>query len=349
MNSRALFYPSIDIPNEEWLKTAYLFWDEIDTIVPESLSGRAYNNYWTQYLEGEGFLRPFLINSDSPIVRGLAGKVTRYAKTEEGMLCLSQAVSVDTNPYTDDRSSFYLHNDKLPFVVQQLVANQIEDGWLKVSSNFADFYMTVLANEIANRHSFSLLTDSFSLSGLSSRFSEDSAAGFKFLSGNNLSGVCQNMLVKMVIDGIKVNPVTSFDDLRLFKESHRDELRRFRIGLDEMTNTVFPEAISVDGMRQIVKDIYDQRVVQAYNDLKASLRGSHISFFSGLSSIAYSGITTTALDMIPTLGEPIKFSIGAGVFFAVKWLAEYRGRVAIKRNNKMSYLLSINKELASHN
>ena len=250
------------------------------------------------------------------------------------MLCLSQAVSVDTNPYTDDRSSFYLHNDKLPFVVQQLVANQIEDGWLKVSSNFADFYMTVLANEIANRHSFSLLTDS---------------AGFKFLSGNNLSGVCQNMLVKMVIDGIKVNPVTSFDDLRLFKESHRDELRRFRIGLDEMTNTVFPEAISVDGMRQIVKDIYDQRVVQAYNDLKASLRGSHISFFSGLSSIAYSGITTTALDMIPTLGEPIKFSIGAGVFFAVKWLTEYRGRVAIKRNNKMSYLLSINKELASHN
>lgn len=59
--SKALYYPSIDIRDEEWLKTAYLFWDEINTIVPKSLEGRVYNNYTTQYLEGEGYLRPFLV------------------------------------------------------------------------------------------------------------------------------------------------------------------------------------------------------------------------------------------------------------------------------------------------
>ena len=32
--SKALFYPTIDIHDEEWLKTAYLFWDEISTLVP---------------------------------------------------------------------------------------------------------------------------------------------------------------------------------------------------------------------------------------------------------------------------------------------------------------------------
>jgi hypothetical protein len=32
--TRALFYPTIDIQNEDWLKTAILFWDEISTIVP---------------------------------------------------------------------------------------------------------------------------------------------------------------------------------------------------------------------------------------------------------------------------------------------------------------------------
>ncbi len=31
--SRALFYPTIDIRDEEWLKTAYLFGDEINVTV----------------------------------------------------------------------------------------------------------------------------------------------------------------------------------------------------------------------------------------------------------------------------------------------------------------------------
>ena len=31
--TRALYYPTIDITNDEWLKTAVLFWDEINTIV----------------------------------------------------------------------------------------------------------------------------------------------------------------------------------------------------------------------------------------------------------------------------------------------------------------------------
>lgn len=35
--TRALYYPTIDITNEQWLKTAILYWDEISTIVPSSI------------------------------------------------------------------------------------------------------------------------------------------------------------------------------------------------------------------------------------------------------------------------------------------------------------------------
>ena len=35
MFSRALYYPTIDIKNGRWLKSAALFWDSIETIVPE--------------------------------------------------------------------------------------------------------------------------------------------------------------------------------------------------------------------------------------------------------------------------------------------------------------------------
>lgn len=34
--TKALYYPTIDIEDSEWMKTAILFWDEINTIVPES-------------------------------------------------------------------------------------------------------------------------------------------------------------------------------------------------------------------------------------------------------------------------------------------------------------------------
>jgi len=40
MFSKALYYPTIDISDEGWLKTAYLFWDGVRTIVPESIADR---------------------------------------------------------------------------------------------------------------------------------------------------------------------------------------------------------------------------------------------------------------------------------------------------------------------
>lgn len=56
VSSCALYYPTIDISDESWLKNAYLFWDGIRTIVPQSLEEMAYRNYTTQFLEGEGYL-----------------------------------------------------------------------------------------------------------------------------------------------------------------------------------------------------------------------------------------------------------------------------------------------------
>lgn len=69
--SKALFYPTIDIHDEEWLKTAFLFGDEIRTIVPQSLAGRAYQNNTSQYLEDVEFLKPYFVNPDSSLVKSL--------------------------------------------------------------------------------------------------------------------------------------------------------------------------------------------------------------------------------------------------------------------------------------
>ena len=61
--TKALYYPSIDIPNSDWLKTAVLFWDSISTMVPESVS-HPYMSNDTEYLADVGFLQPIIINSE---------------------------------------------------------------------------------------------------------------------------------------------------------------------------------------------------------------------------------------------------------------------------------------------
>lgn len=64
VSSCALYYPTIDICDEAWLKNAYLFWDGIRTIVPQSLEGKAYHNNTSRFLSDQ-------ISKSSTILIGL--------------------------------------------------------------------------------------------------------------------------------------------------------------------------------------------------------------------------------------------------------------------------------------
>ena len=341
--SRALFYPTIDITDEDWLKTAYLFWDELSTIVPESLSGRAYKNITTQFLEEEGFLTPVLVNPDSEIVKGLVKTVKRYARTKEGKLCLGQRTnSFSSNPYSDLGSEFYLHHEKLPLEIQELVGSRIdEDGWISVSDNFSSFYMTLLADEIANERAMSLLTSSPCLEKLTTRFNKDSVDWS--CHRNDSPEIGQRMLIKMIIDGIRISPLVSFGELSAFKQHHRDELNRFRAGYSELSDMKLPIEATIDVIKHIVKECYQCKVLQPLEDLKASLQGSRISFVTTAASLACTGITV--IDSFPALSNPIRFAIGAGLFFSIKGINEYWERRKIMQSSSVSYLLSIDNEL----
>lgn len=347
VSSCALYYPTIDIYDEAWLKNAYLLWDGIRTIVPQSLEGKAYHNNTSRFLEGEGYLQPILVNPSEPVVRNLVSKVKRYAKSKEGIACLNQEVSFndDSNPYSDDRAAFYLHSEKLPLVIQEMLEDKVgSDGWARVSGNFANFYMTLLANNIANRKSLTLLTDTPTLANLTTKYSENSVKSY-LRDDVSASATCQSMLIRMIIDGIKIDPLTSIYDLKSFKDHHRDELNNFRNGLDEITSLNVPDGIDYEGMIQAVSDIYERKVKLAYNDLKAALKGARINFLSDVSSLLYTGITTVVLDTIMNMSKPLKLLTGAGIFVAAMSIKDYTNKCDIKRTSKMSYLLSIDKEL----
>ena len=86
--TRALYYPTIDITNEQWLKTAILYWDEISTIVPSSID-HPYRQRTTQFLADEGVIRPLFVNSDMDLIDGLTDDVLNYLNSNEGYQVLN--------------------------------------------------------------------------------------------------------------------------------------------------------------------------------------------------------------------------------------------------------------------
>lgn len=212
MFGKALYYPTIDINNEEWLKTAYLFWDGISTIVPESMADNAYQNATTQYLREEGYLQPIIVNPDCSIVQGMGEVIKEYALTDEGKAFLMQEFRGDENYsfYRDRRRAFYLHHEKLPKTVGRLLLGdrnvdghldrkEYDDQWIRVTGNFADLYMTLLANKIADRDSLALLSSTSYFEKVSDQFSVDGYQSSNALTPDQRESVGRCLLTKMVI------------------------------------------------------------------------------------------------------------------------------------------------------
>jgi len=349
MFSKALFYPTIDIKDEDWLKSAYLFWDEIDTIVPESMAGCSYNNYTTQYLEGEGFLKPILISPDHDVVKDIVKDIKGFALTKDGLAFLTQKLpnGVSSDPYCDERSQFYLHHEKLPYEIQDLVADRIdEDGWARVSDNFASYYMTLLANKIASQKSLALLTDSSPLECLSTKVTvKGDCQDFSVATRRNEAlGRC--VLMKLIIEGISLNPLTSIDDLRIFKEHHLNELINFRNAMAEMSRMELPPDITVEGIEQRARDIYNHKVLFAHRELQKSLKGAGIKFIvDSAATIAVTNFSTVFNDALENMSVPVYLALGAGASLTYHGYNYYKNIGLARKNNSMSYLLSIDREL----
>lgn len=109
MPNQALFYPWIDIKDEQWLKTSLLYWDELRTIVPESIEN-PYKTNTTQYLHDEGILNPLRVKSNMREIEDLSESVLTYLSINEG------ARLVAANGYRET----YIHEEKLPYRFEQL-------------------------------------------------------------------------------------------------------------------------------------------------------------------------------------------------------------------------------------
>jgi hypothetical protein len=360
-NSKALFYPSIEINNENWLKSNLLFWDEIKTIVPESIN-KPYNNRTTEILSERGILKPELVNPDHHIVRELSENIIEFINTEEGIQLLSLDNSI-SRIHKDKMS--HIHNDKLGYEIEMLLrmhpskmAHELRfmledgmmDGWLMVNSSFANYYMTMLANKICEDKGLSLLTDNPLCSNLSSKVK----LGFKGLNTENRQyraeglnrQLANGIFTNLIIERIDFHPSTNVVDVLSFKNDHKDALGLFRTNMKKLLEKVSPDS-SINALREEVESIYQDEFIPSFNNLKKQLDQSPLQWtcdkvaIIGFFSIGTTAIPTYLLDMT----IPHALIAGAGISLVTSLISYNLDKQKILRENPYNYLLEINRDL----
>lgn len=298
--SSALYYPYIDIRNERWLRSAALFWDSIRTIVPVSHRD-PYSNEFARALYDEGVLNPVRVSSDMDEVEELTDKVLEYLTDPA-----SAGVMFDTDRHParrihPEKMSYellelaHLHPDKLPYMIRSNIERGLnDDGWLHVAPGFANFYMTLLASQLAERLGLGLVTESSAADQLAISVRKGkplgSAPGRRVGRQFDAFGprrtlptdVAPSLLVDLMLQGITLPQDLPVSEVLKFKNYHAEELSVFRREVSRLTSEL-PEDVPIEALRQAVLDQYQANVLPAMHSLRESLRAQ--SWESGLGGL----------------------------------------------------------------
>ena len=357
--TRALYYPTIDIKNWDWAKSATLFWDTIQTIVPISMN-EPYTNKVTKAMYDEGVLVPLNVSPDMGLISELAEDVQKFLQTNEGFDFMIKAEDNKTFIHKDKlprelNSIFSIHPDKMPYEIQRVLRENLsEGGWISVDNRFARFYMSLLANKICDVERLVLLTDNEKASNLTEKARIDNQIqiirnheNFYERDKRTTLHLSEGLLSNLAFRGIRFSPDTKVTDVISFKRSHQDELGLFRANLTKLVKDI-PTDESFEELQLHVNDIYINEFVPSYNNLKKALEGSKFKWIAdNIMKISLFSVGATALPSL-LLGASIPQALIAGTGASlISSIVSYNEDKAEKlRNNPFSYLYSAERQLS---
>ena len=363
MFEKALYYPTIDIYNEQWLKSAALFWDRIETIVPES-EEQPYRRRSSLILQNNGILFAHKVNPFSDDVRGIEEDVIRFMDTPEGMKSFVRLRNRSAVPIANRRhqyddveggreyiehslhvryKDFYIHVQKLPMMLRErLDIRDDEDGYVWASKGFMSFYMTLLANRICQNNNLSLLTDKVNQNSFSNRILVDGLASAR--TRDYEQRMKRGMMYKVVMDDIKIDPSTTMETIVRFKKDRRHELALFRDKMDKLT--VFDiEGMSAKDVEHEIWNIYTRQVKPAMDNVKETLKDARINWRTGLGTCVFTGLIPAVLGFGPDLKTNIAIGASECIGLAISTIPSVWKRMEAN-GSPYSYLIKMDKQLS---
>lgn len=363
--TKSLYYPWIDIRDESWLKTAALYWDHVQTIVPDAIKD-PYTSSTAKSLQDAGILSPFRVRPDLEDIEELVPDVIRYLKTEEGFQLLTGAdrqyvyLHPDKLPHSLDRLS-RLHPEKMAFMLEDMLhdiglSRPGKDGFLEVDSKFTEFYMTLLATRISDNIGAALVTSSSLPHNLSLKVKADAAIpgilgrmdeerSFRWHRDRVPREVAQGLLVELMIDKISLDPETPIEKIIKYREEYSSELGRFRKKVGELTSSL-PDDAPLSAMQQYTQDMYLNEVQPSIEDLKKSLSGNRIKWLTNSwMKIAFISAGSSSMLIGMGLATANALLVGAGISLVGSGILYNVDKKDALRSNPYSYLLGLENEM----
>lgn len=371
--SQALYYPWIDISDEAWLKTALLYWDSVRTIVPESIDS-PYSSVAGRALHDAGFLVPLRVHSNMEEIRAVSDDALTYLNSNAGGELVVAGTGgrkrlIHLEKLSTSLVRLPMHQQKFGHEILRFVSqrarSQGDAEWLEVDEGFANFYMTLLANRLAERVGASLLTSIPTAERLAIAARLDAQLNGVIPWGLDLPsqrrwqeyeafGPCRRLprtlapglLAQLSIQRVTVAPDTPVDRLLEFREQHKDELALFRTKIEQLTSTVEVD-LPVEALRQRVSDIHANEVVPAIKGLKKALDGRRIRWLSeGLLKVAFLSAGSSSMLVAAGLDVTTALLAGIGLSFVVSGTMYNVDKTESLRSNPYAYLLSVERELS---
>jgi hypothetical protein len=228
MITKALYFPYIETPNDEWFTRVLLFWDAVGTIIPGGLENDSrYVTPRMRELRDEGLLEDvqplFDFEKASAFRREFLGYLDHDAVQGRGTRPLSEL------PVTK------VHLWKLGDLAQDLIARDLArhstgpgwELWLEVEERTADLFMAYLAVVLGRLQEVPMDPVTNREQAMAALLGADTRTGGTLRRAREFrSGLLEGLLPAP-------EPSPPAQELANFKCDHRDELASFRACVNE--------------------------------------------------------------------------------------------------------------------
>jgi hypothetical protein len=321
-----LYFPHIEIRNEEWLKRALLLWNCVYRIVPNGYAPR--DNDETKHAVDAGLLRPISVNNHD-----LLGLQSNFMNFLESLPFTPAGLVAEP--------SELLHIGKIDAslypLLEQYSSSVSDDGWIDLPREIVRGYMFFLSAQIAKRRKLDRGTEDPEAFSVAAYFSEKGnfeelmydtdAQGFysSLILGGIMPTNLENVPMKKVIDIV----AKTSDEKAVFRSTLETFIAQLR-------------SIQDKAHAQIVIEDFRKKLLSTKEELRKS------QGFLGkddIGSLLTVGVPTAlgAYSVLPNADDPFQVKrIAVSVLIgAITAYADYRKVAREKRPVAPAYLLAL--------
>ncbi len=240
--------------------------EKIKTIVPPSVHG-PYQSEIAQEFNEAGLLEPLYIHNEMDVKEEITFDAMKFLDSLEGK----------------EMIPCQIHSDKmtreLRDTLERISQGKLIDNHFLVDRRFGGYYMTLLATRLSEHFGIGLLTDiqkndKFAIfakqDALKSRLAHNGIYCDNVTKTISTTCLSQGILANLIIDSIQIDPKTPINNIIEFRETHKNELGKFRNQIADLTEGI-KEYESENELRQGVYDIYINKVRPSLSDLEEEL------------------------------------------------------------------------------